>query len=90
MAVPSWCQETRIDWCYIAPGQPMQNGLIELFNGNLRDELSSEILFSTLAKAREQVGAWKADYYGHSPYSSLGNLTPQAFAMKARLESEAA
>jgi putative transposase len=25
MAVLRWCQETRIDWHYIAPGKPMQS-----------------------------------------------------------------
>ncbi|RYH05050.1 DDE-type integrase/transposase/recombinase, partial [Tropicimonas sp. IMCC6043] len=29
MAVLRWCQETRIDWHYIAPGKPMQNAFVE-------------------------------------------------------------
>lgn len=33
-----------------APGKPMQNGLIESFNGRLRDELLKETLFTSLAK----------------------------------------
>jgi putative transposase len=40
MAVLRWCQETLIDWHYIAPGKPMQNGFVESFNGSFRDELS--------------------------------------------------
>jgi putative transposase len=39
MAILAWSQERRIDWRYIAPGKPRQNGFIESFNGRLRDEL---------------------------------------------------
>ncbi|MBS0126255.1 transposase family protein [Aestuariicoccus sp. KMU-90] len=90
MAVLRGCQETRIDWHYVAPGKPMQNGFIESFNGSFRDELLNETLFSTLAEVREQIGAWKEDHNRHSPHSSLGNLRPQEFAMKSRLETKAA
>ena len=90
MAVLRWCQETRIDWHYIAPGKPMQNAFVESFNGSFRDELLNETLFSSLAEARDKITAWKEDYNQHRPHSSLGNLTPQEFAVKSRLETKAA
>ena len=90
MAVLRWCQETRIDWHYIAPGKPMQSAFVESFNGSFRDELLNETLFSSLDEAREKITAWKEDYNRHRPHSSLGNLTPQEFAMKSRLETKAA
>lgn len=90
MAVLRWCQETRIDWHYIAPGKPMQNAFVESFNGSFRDELLNETLFSSLAEAREKITTWKDDYNRHRPHSSLGNLTPQEFTMKSRLETKAA
>jgi transposase InsO family protein len=34
-----WADHSRVEWHYIAPGKPMQNALIESFNGRLRDEL---------------------------------------------------
>ncbi|TGQ15949.1 transposase [Mesorhizobium sp. M2E.F.Ca.ET.166.01.1.1] len=37
MVVLQWCEATCVEWHYIAPGKPMQNGYIESFNGNLRD-----------------------------------------------------
>ncbi len=37
-----WARIDRIDWHYIAPGRPMQNGDIESFNGRMRDELFNE------------------------------------------------
>ena len=36
MAILKWVQNTGIDWHYIAPGKPQQNGFIESFNGKLR------------------------------------------------------
>ena len=37
-AILKWCAETKIEWHYIAPGKPMQNGFVESFNGRMRDE----------------------------------------------------
>jgi putative transposase len=89
-AILSWCQSTAVDWHYIAPGKPMQNGFIESFNGRFRDEFLNEVLFSTLADARTQIAAWKEDYNRHRPHSALGNIPPAEFAMKIRLEMLAA
>ena len=44
-AILSWATENRIEWHYIAPGKPMQNGFCESFNGRMRDELLNESLF---------------------------------------------
>ena len=90
MAVLKWCQETGIEWHYIAPGKPMQNGFVESFNGSFRDECLNETLFSTLAEARTQITAWKEDYNTQRPHSSLGNLTPVEYSMKMILEKQAA
>jgi putative transposase len=88
MAVLRWCQETGVGWHYIAPGKPMQNGFVESFNGSFRDELLNETLFSTLAEARTKITAWKEDYNRTRPHSSLGNLTPEEFAMKIETGKE--
>ena len=37
--VLKWCAEHRVEWHYIVPGKPMQNGFVESFNGRMRDEL---------------------------------------------------
>lgn len=42
MAILSMRQRTGVEWHYIAPGRPMQNGFVESVNGRLRDELLSE------------------------------------------------
>ncbi len=90
MAVLKWCQETGVDWHYIQPGKPMQNGLVESFNGSFRDECLNEALFSSLTEARSKITAWKEDYNRNRPHSSLGNLTPDEFAMKMALQKQAA
>lgn len=90
MAVLKWCQETAVEWHYIAPGKPMQNGLVESFNGSFRDECLNETLFSSLTEARSQITKWKEDYNGERPHSSLGNMTPIEFALKMALEKPAA
>jgi putative transposase len=38
MAVLKWCQESAVEWHYIAPGKPTQNAIVESFNGRFRDE----------------------------------------------------
>jgi len=43
-AVLSWCGEIGVEWHYIAPGKPMQNGYVESVNGRMRDELFNETL----------------------------------------------
>lgn len=90
MAILQWVQNTGMDWHYIAPGKPQQNGFIESFNGKLRDECLNETLFTTLADAKEALKEWKDDYNQQRPHSSLGNLTPQEFAEKKTLDKLAA
>jgi putative transposase len=51
MVILRWSQDHQIDWHYIAPGKPMQNGFIESFNGSFRDECLNETLFSSLPEA---------------------------------------
>ena len=79
-AVLRWSKEHRIEWHYIAPGKPMQNGYIESFNGKMRDELLNESLFLNLDQARQVITAWAADYNTARPHSSLGYKTPAAYA----------
>jgi putative transposase len=90
MAILEWCQSAHVEWHYIAPGKPMQNGLVESFNGSFRDECLNETLFSSLTQARIEITAWKEDYNRNRPHSSLGNITPSEFASQIALEKQAA
>lgn len=72
-AVLRWSKEYQVEWHYIAPGKPMQNGHIESFTGRLRDEFLNESLFLDLDQARQ------TDYSTARPHSSLGYKTPAAY-----------
>lgn len=90
MAILRWCQQTGVQWHYIAPGKPMQNAFVESFNGSFRDECLNDTLFSTLVEARRAIRSWKEDYNRQRPHSALGNITPAEFAEKSTLEKQAA
>jgi len=79
-AVLAWQQERAIEWHYIAPGKPMQNGFVESFNGRLRDECLNEHLFTSLKEARDIIEDWRIDYNTSRPHTSLDGLTPTEFA----------
>ena len=88
-AVLAWCGEMDVEWHYIAPGKPMQNGFCESFNGRMRDELLNETLFLRLAHARVEIAAWVEDYKREKPHSSLGYTTPVAFAAEVNKQRPA-
>lgn len=75
-AILKWAGDNGVDWHYIDPGKPQQNGFIESFNGSLRDELLNEEIFDTLNDARRKLALWRYDYNNVRPHSSLGNQTP--------------
>ncbi len=65
---------------FIEPGSPWQNAYIESFNGKLADELLDIEVFTTLAEARYLADRFRHEYNTTRPHSSLGDLTPAAFA----------
>lgn len=81
-AIFAWAKDHAVDWHYIAPGRPMQNGYVESFNGKMRDELLNETLFFSLDHARTAIAEWVADYNTTRPHSALAYQTPAAFAAK--------
>ncbi|WP_205511739.1 IS3 family transposase [Rhodopseudomonas sp. BR0M22] len=79
-AMLAWTQDAGVDWHFIAPGKPMQNGFVESFNGRMRDELLNETLFYDLDHARAAVARWIGAYNRTRPHSALGYMTPAAYA----------
>ncbi|MBW8791236.1 MAG: IS3 family transposase [Rhizobium leguminosarum] len=79
-AILAWSKDHKVEWHYIAPGKPTQNGYVESFNGRMRDELLNESLFFGLDHARSAIAEWAEDYNHFRPHSSLGYKTPADYA----------
>jgi putative transposase len=78
-AILKWAQENKVNWQYIQPGKPMQNGYIESFKGKLRDKCLNESWFLSLEEAKRIIEKWRLDYNMERPHTSLQRLTPQQF-----------
>lgn len=81
-ALDEWAWRRGVKLDYTRPGKPTDNGLIESFNGRLRDEFLNVNEFITMQDAREKLKAWQHDYNHHRPHGSLGHLTPSEFVKK--------
>jgi putative transposase len=79
-ASDAWAYARGIKIEYIQPGRPIQNCLIESFNGSLRDECLNLHWFVSLEMARRTIEQWRVDYNQVRPHSLLGERTPEEFA----------
>lgn len=79
-AVLKWATARKIEWHYITPGRPSENGYTESLNGKIRDESLNEHWFESLREAKEIIEDWRRDYNTVRPHSSLNYETPAAFA----------
>ena len=79
-AMETWAYQAGVKLYFIRPGQPIQNGYIESFNGRLRDECLNGEVFFNLTDAREKLDRWRRDYNHKRPHSALADRTPQEFA----------
>ena len=80
-----WAYARGVELHFIQPGKPVQNAFVESFNGKFRDECLNQNWFVSLADACRSIGVWRLDYNRVRPHSSLGDLTPEAYAEKAGL-----
>ncbi len=79
-AIRAWLSSARVQTLYIEPGSPWENGYAESFHGRLRDELLEGELFTCLGEAKLLSTQWRLEYNHRRPHSSLGYVTPAAFA----------
>jgi putative transposase len=73
------CYQRGVQLDFIRPGKPTENGMIESFNGRLRDECLNANEFVTIEDARATLRRWRDDYNHHRPHGSLGHLTPNEY-----------
>ena len=78
-AILQWASEYDVDWHYITPGKPSENGFTESLNGKIRDECLNEHIFINLHHAQTILQEWKEDYNTQRPHSSLGYKTPMEY-----------
>ncbi len=78
-AMHLWSQRIGATLRFIQPGKPIQNALVESFNGKFRAACLNEHWFVDLADARRTIEAWRVHYNTVRPHSSLGFLTPEQF-----------
>jgi len=74
-----WAYLNGVELDFSRPGKPTDNGLIEAFNGRLRQECLNENWFLSLEDAREKVEEWRLHYNKERPHGALGNLSPVQF-----------
>ena len=75
-----WAYENRVKLDFIRPGKPVENAYVESFNGRVRHECLNQHYFQSLVEARKTIEAWRIRYNEFRPHSTLGGLTPEAFA----------
>lgn len=80
--VDEWCYLRCVTLDFIRPGEPIENGMIESFNGRLRDERLSVNEFATLDDEKNVLKVWRHDDNYCRPHGSLGNLIPSEYGMK--------
>ncbi len=80
--VRDYLRDSGVKTLFIEPGSPWENGYIESFNGKLRDELLDRELFLHIDEVRYVVDRWRMDYNHYRPHSSLGYVSPVAFAAR--------
>jgi putative transposase len=83
-ALDEWAYRHGIQLDFIRPGKPTENGMIESFNGRLRDECLNVHEFLSIDDAREKLEAWRIDYNHHRPHGALGHLTPSEYAKRGQ------
>ena len=83
-----WAYWNKVTLDFSRPGKPTDNAMIESFNSRLRQECLNEHWFLSVADAQEKLDAWRMDYNGHRPHSSLGNLSPEEFVRLQESEQD--
>jgi len=80
-ALDQWAYLNGVQLDFSRPGKPTDNGLIEAFNGRLRQECLNESWFLSLEDAREKVESWRQQYNKERPHRALGNLAPLEYVL---------
>jgi putative transposase len=87
--VKKWLKKMDVKTLFVEPGSPWENGYIESFNAHLRDECLDREIFVGIEELRYVVDRWRMDYNHYRPHSSIGYMTPAAYAASCRASAPA-
>lgn len=86
-ALDRWAYENRVTLDFSRPGKPTDNAFVESFNGRFRAECLDIHWFLSLADAREKIAAWRQEYNGTRPHTSLSFRSPSDYARQLGLSA---
>lgn len=72
IVLDQWAYHHGVHLHFIDPGKPVQNAVMESFNGRLRDECLNQHWFTSLADARQIIAMWRHDYNHQRPPQRVG------------------
>ncbi|MBN6824678.1 IS3 family transposase (plasmid) [Methylobacterium radiotolerans] len=75
-SVQSWIAAVGARTAYITPGSPWENGYVESFNAQIRNELLNGEIFYTLKEAQIMIEGWRRHYNTVRPHGALGYRPP--------------
>jgi len=76
-----WLKDQEVQFRFIDPGSPWQNGRNERFNGTLRKEFLNQEVFHHVDHARALAQLYVRKYNTERPHSRLKYRPPLKFAM---------
>ncbi len=82
-AIQGWRRQLAVEFPYIEPGSPWENGYAESFHSRLLNELLNCQQFASVAHARGCAVAWQNDYNNYRSHSSLGGIPPAEVARRS-------
>lgn len=74
-----WAKDNGVEICYIQPGKPSQNGLVERLNKTLRLECIDLHSFNSMEELHDSIQEWSVTYNNMRPHENLGYLSPNKF-----------
>jgi putative transposase len=80
-ALAQWARDNLVELCFIQPGKPTQNALIERFNRTMRTEVLDRYIFNNMNEVRQMLEDWRHRYNHQRPHSALGGVPPARYAM---------
>lgn len=82
-ALDHWAYWNHVQLDFSRPAKPVDNCVIEAFNGSLRRECLTQHWFASLTEAQLLLNEWRHDYNTVRPHRSLANETPATYAATA-------